>query len=109
MTARSKFGGDVSVALDEKRLGKQLTRVKEVLLKASEIHYWMTLREISVLTKYGEASISARIRDLRKDHFGGFTVNRRRRGDPTKGIWEYQIANPQRPVQKGLFDDAKRT
>ena len=103
MTSRSKFGGDVSVALDEKRLGKQLTRVKEVLVKAAAIKYWMTLREISVLTKFGEASVSARIRDLRKNQFGGYAVQRRRRGDPTKGLWEYLLANPERPVQEKLF------
>jgi hypothetical protein len=100
---RSKFGGDVSIALDEKRLGKQLARVKEVLVKAAAIKAWVTLRELSVLTNFGEASISARIRDLRKDHFGGYTVQRRRRGDPTKGIWEYLLVNPERPVQEKLF------
>ena len=103
MAARSKFGGDVSQVLDEKRLGKQFERIKEVMLKASDINYWMTLRELSFLTKFGEASISARIRDLRKEQFGGYTVERRRRGDPTKGIWEYCIVKSTVPVQEKLF------
>ena len=100
---QSKFGGDVSISLDEKRLGKQLARIKEVMLKASEINYWITLRELSFVTHYGEASISARVRDLRKEQFGGYTVERRRRGDPTKGIWEYLIVKSKVPVQENLF------
>jgi hypothetical protein len=32
--------------------------------------------------------ISARVRDFRKEKFGGFTVESRRR---TKGTWEYRI------------------
>ncbi len=52
---------------------------------------WRTLREISDLTGDPEASISARLRDLRKAKFGAHTVNRRRRGDPTKGVFEYQL------------------
>ncbi len=53
--------------------------------------WWWTLREISQHTGDPEASISARLRDLRKARFGAHTVNRRRRGDPTKGVFEYQL------------------
>jgi hypothetical protein len=54
---------------------------------------WMTLRELSELTGYGEASISAQLRHLRKTKFGGYVVAKRRRG-PAKsdGLWEYRIA-----------------
>jgi hypothetical protein len=53
---------------------------------------WMTLREIGELTGYGEASISAQLRHLRKPHFGGYVVAKRRRGPKTNGAWEYRIA-----------------
>ena len=52
---------------------------------------WMSLREIADLTNYGEASISAQIRNLRKPRFGGYVVLKRRRGAVTSGAWEYRI------------------
>ena len=53
---------------------------------------WMTLREIADLTNYGEASISAQLRHLRKPHFGGYIVVKRRRGAVAGGAWEYRIS-----------------
>jgi hypothetical protein len=53
---------------------------------------WMTLRELSDLTNYGEASISAQLRHLRKPHFGGYLVVKRRRGLVAGGTWEYRIS-----------------
>jgi hypothetical protein len=53
---------------------------------------WLTLRELADLTNYGEASISAQLRHLRKPHFGGYVVAKRRRGLATNGAWEYRIA-----------------
>ena len=53
---------------------------------------WMTLRELADLTNYGEASISAQLRHLRKPHFGGYVVVKRRRGPSTSGAWEYRVA-----------------
>ncbi len=61
---------------------------------------WMTLRELAELTGYGEASISAQLRHLRKAQFGGYLVAKRRRG-PAKsdGIWEYRIAGRSEQAQ----------
>jgi hypothetical protein len=53
---------------------------------------WMTLREIADLTNYGEASVSAQLRHLRKPHFGGHVIVKRRRGPAMNGAWEYRIA-----------------
>lgn len=53
---------------------------------------WMTLREIADLTNYGEASVSAQLRHLRKPHFGGYVIVKRRRGPVMNGAWEYRIA-----------------
>ena len=53
---------------------------------------WMTLRELSRETGYPEASVSARLRDLRKPQFGGHTVERRR---VDGGLFEYRLVpNP---------------
>lgn len=53
---------------------------------------WLTLHEITRRVGRGsEAGVSARIRDLRKRRFGGYTVERRRRGDPKAGVHEYRL------------------
>jgi hypothetical protein len=59
---------------------------------------WRTLAEIHAIVRVGsEASISARLRDFRKNQWGANTVNRRRRGEAALGIHEYQlILNPKR-------------
>ena len=52
---------------------------------------WRTFNEISAITGDPPASISARLRDFRKIKFGGHVVNRRRRGEPGSGLFEYQV------------------
>ena len=80
-----RFDGETyNPALDKERLTRQLDFVREVMLDAR----WRTLHDISTLTGYPEASVSARIRDLRKTRFGGHEVQRRRR---TKGTFEYRV------------------
>lgn len=80
-----------SPKLDRQRLGAQLRRVLEVMEKGG----WYTLAEIAAYTgDASQAAISARLRDLRKPKFGGFTIERRRRGEPRKGLWEYQMKKP---------------
>lgn len=72
---------------DLQRLGVQLRRV--VVLMADG--HWRTLREISDAVGAPEASCSARLRDCRKQKFLGATVDRRRRGDPKRGVFEYRL------------------
>ncbi len=76
---------------DATRLRGEMSRVYMVMENKSCGQSWFTLNEISQLTGDPEASISARLRDLRKAKFGSHTVNRRRRGDPKRGIFEYQL------------------
>lgn len=86
---------------DHARLGKQLRAVRDVMLDAR----WRTLADISWMLNVGhrkhytpESSISARLRDLRKPKFGGYTVERRYAGE---GLWEYRlIVSPLRKEQK---------
>jgi hypothetical protein len=61
------------------RLRTQMQVIRDVMLSASECDTWLTLYEIAALTRYGEASISAQLRHLRKPRFGGHRVEKRRR------------------------------
>lgn len=72
---------------DSVRLGTQLHRVRSLMLDGS----WRTLGEIQREVGGSEASVSARLRDLRKERFGGWSVERRRRGEPSGGLWEYRV------------------
>jgi len=58
---------------------------------------WRTLAEIQTKVGGSEASVSARLRDLRKSKLGGYTVERRRDGKPELGIWEYRLTGEQCP------------
>jgi biotin operon repressor len=72
---------------DAERLGTQLVRVL-ALMRDGE---WRTLRQIADAVGGSEAGVSARLRDLRKTRHGGYTVDRERRGDPTRGLWYYRV------------------
>lgn len=71
-------------ALDHERLTRQLGRVWSVLSDGN----WWTLREISAGSAAPEASVSARLRDLRKPKFGGYEIESRRNEG---GTWEYRM------------------
>ena len=107
------FGPVFDGVRDRGRILTQMEVIRDVLLSAAECagqiarpsftrlwdvtqiapyEGWLTLREISDLTNYGEASISAQLRHLRKPHFGAYVVVKRRRGPVTNGAWEYRIA-----------------
>jgi len=74
-------------ALDLERLSNQVGRTFSAMLDRG----WLTLGEIAAMTRDPEASISARLRDLRKPRFGGYVIERRRR---TVGLWEYRMLVP---------------
>jgi hypothetical protein len=74
------LGSTYSEKLDGARLGAQFLRVRSIMDEGA----WRTLREIAAETGDPEASISARLRDLRR---AGYVVERRRR---TSSLWEYR-------------------
>jgi len=76
-------------ALDRKRLNRQSRIVLSFMLR---LDGWATLAEISAGTREPEASISARLRDLANKY--GYKKDRRRRGEKTRGVWEYRISIP---------------
>jgi hypothetical protein len=76
-------------SLDRDRLWTQFCRTRDLMRDGQ----WRSLREISAALGDPEASISARLRDLRKERFGGWIVARRRR-DLDSGTWEYRVRAP---------------
>lgn len=70
---------------DRPRLARQLEQVLGVMLDGT----WRTLAELSSVTGAPEASVSARLREIRAL---GHVVERRRRGLPSGGLHEYRIA-----------------
>ncbi len=88
------FDGDTyEPKFDATRLRGEMARVYEMM----RFNDWRTLSEIreGIQERFhkfdSEAGISARLRDFRKRKFGAHTVNRRRRGEASRGIWEYQL------------------
>lgn len=72
---------------DHKRLGKQMQAVKMLMSDGR----FRTLLAISRITGYPEASVSARLRDLRKAKFGGYTIERRSIGERKNGLFDYRM------------------
>lgn len=82
---------------DHKRLRAQHAAV----FKAMAGEAWLTLAELETATSYPQASVSARLRDFRKEKFGGHTVLRRRRRN-AGGTWEYcLLLNSEQSAEKG--------
>jgi hypothetical protein len=84
------FDGETYEApFDRERLGKQAKAVYDLMRDGK----WRTLEEIGHATGYSRSmpAISARLRDLRKERFGGFEVLRRRSGEAKAGLHEYKL------------------
>ena len=81
------------------RVPTQREILRDVMLSAAECDTWLTLRELSLLTRYGEASISAQLRHLRKPRYGAFVIAKQHRRvraivrEEGRGpvVWEYQL------------------
>ena len=74
---------------DKGRLSAQHTRV----VHAMQDGQWRTLAEIEAKTGDPQASISARLRDLRKPQFGHHTVDRKR---ISGGVFAYRLTLTER-------------
>ena len=83
-------GSDYEPAMDDIRLTGQLLRVFSLMSDGA----WRTLREIEDATGDPSASISAQLRHLRKDRFGGHLVEKRSRGMRIVGLFEYRLDTP---------------
>jgi hypothetical protein len=96
-----------SQALDGKRLEFQRDHIRNVMLNYSWFGTWRTLAEIEQATDHPQASISAQLRNLRKARYGGYIVEKRRRGKGENGCWEYLLRSPVTQTQKQLFQEAR--
>lgn len=74
---------------DYQRLGAQMRRVFDAMASGD----WVTLRGLSRVTGDPEASVSARLRDLRKAKFGGWEIRREKRIAEPSGrvLWIYRL------------------
>lgn len=88
--------------LDRDRLGRQLSRVLGLMGDGR----WRSLADITRATGAPPASVSARLRDLRKPKFGSYQVERQRLKG---GLFLYRVlppappSAPRDPLQPGLW------
>lgn len=80
-------GATFSPEHDEARLSQQHRRVFDLMRDGA----WRSPAEITAATGDDWASASARLRDCRKAKFGGHAVERRRRGEASRGLFEYRL------------------
>lgn len=91
---------------DARRLRSQREVIRDVMVSAADCDTWLTLGELRAITRYGEASISAQLRHLRKAENGGYEILKQHRegalparlGADGRGecVWEYRIVSGRR-------------
>ncbi len=84
------------------------------MLGAAQCGAWLTLRELSRLTRYGEASISAQLRHLRKPECGAYLVEKQRRraeealrSNEEGPVWEYRLRRQRASTECASIDGAR--
>ena len=80
-------GSDYIPEFDNKRLTGQIKTIYFLMIDGN----WRTLKEIENLTGYGQASISAQLRHLRKERFGNHEILKRHKGERKTGLFEYKL------------------
>jgi len=80
------FGDDYTPSIDRERLLSGIARVRLFMSDGG----WHSLAEISKACKVPEATASADLRALRRERYGGYIIDRRRRV-PTGGTYEYRM------------------
>lgn len=93
-----QIGGATYVpSLDRERLGEQYLRVWDLMIDGQ----WRSLRQISDATGDPEASVSARLRDVRKDYGTDAMQARRVPGiDGRRGHWHFRLNFSGLPARK---------
>jgi hypothetical protein len=91
------FGGETfEPARDGSRLANQLADVRAYMSDGA----WHTLAEIEEATGHPQASISSRLRDLRKRPNGGHTIDREY---VCRGLHRYRLLLPKGQLSLGLM------
>lgn len=87
------YGPRDGETFDRKRDGARLDGQAADVFNLMRDGQWRALFQIARETGHPEASISARLRDLRKAKFGGYTVERQRIGGGCDGerLWVYRV------------------
>ncbi|MEJ7804368.1 MAG: hypothetical protein WKG03_00385 [Telluria sp.] len=81
----SHFNGPDYVAKrDDERLTAQMSRIWAFMCGGA----WHTLGQIAANCSAPEASVSAQLRHLRKDRFGGHAIEKKHLG---RGLYEYRL------------------
>lgn len=106
-------GGESPASAVGKR--RQRDVLCDVMLSASQCETWLTLEELAKLTNYPPASISAQLRHLRKQEFGGYEVEKRQRvsgrilhGEDFGTVWEYRLQHGVRRIRPGRGQATRR-
>ena len=92
-------------ATSAERRETQLAAIRELMVAEAARGAWLTLVEIAEHTEFGEASISAQLRHLRKECHGNYCVEKRLRRRARSGVtagyavghksvWEYRVSAP---------------
>ena len=89
-------GSDYVPERDDVRLSGQIKRVHSLMIDGIP----RTLRQISNATGDPEASVSAQLRHLKKERFGGFIVDKTHLGN---GLYQYRLLPPPKKGQ-GVLD-----
>ncbi len=77
-------GNDYVHERDKERLGTQLDQIREFM----EGKEYLTLQEISDATGHPHSSVSAQIRNLRKERFGSRVIDRKH---ISNGLYSYKL------------------
>ncbi|MCU1239919.1 MAG: hypothetical protein JWO71_645 [Candidatus Acidoferrum typicum] len=89
--------------------------VRDVMLAAGKYGAWMTLHELARLMRYGETSISAQLRHLRKAKCGGYVLEKRVRKPEVVSseehfvVWEYRLTARRRVSAHGRAASRQRS
>lgn len=98
----ASFGGKTyDATFDYDRLSKQMKIVYD-FIKDGQFH---TLKEMSKATSVPEASLSARLRDFRREKYGANIILKRHVGDRYNGLFEYRFVENKNSVD--IFGDKK--
>lgn len=90
MTLRPQYsqqafdGADYVPSRDDRRLLTQIDRIRNLMMDGK----WRTYEDIAAVTGDPAPSISAQLRNLRKSEHGGYTVERKYKGD---GLYIFRL------------------
>lgn len=73
---------------EHKRDGIRLTGQLERVFNVMRFGQWVSLQELALKAKCPEASASAQLRNLRKERFGGFEIEKKYKNN---GLFLYRL------------------